>query len=108
MAILDITLRVPATGVARVIVAGEIDMSARDTLLAAVTGVVLAEDVQVIELDFTRVPLLDAAGIGTLLTIRNAAADRGKTVRVSGAVGLTRRVMEIAGVAEVLGVKHVT
>jgi anti-sigma B factor antagonist len=92
-------------GVVRVLVAGEVEMSATDSLVDVVSTVADLDGVTVVEVDLAGVRLLDAAGVAALLAARTAARARGKRLRVSGAAGMPRRVLEIVGADGVLYAK---
>src|SRR5436190_24389993 len=86
---------------------GELDLAAADRLekelLAAVDA--CAGELRV---DLAGVTYLDSSAIRALLLASALASDDGKRLRVSGASGMSRRVLEIAGVDKVLGLDDST
>ncbi len=95
----------PTGGVARVVLTGEMDIAAMDTLSRALTRAAGLSGVEVVEVDLAAVTFLDAAALGTILAARKAAAARRKVLRVSGATGVPRRILEITGALGLLGGK---
>jgi anti-anti-sigma factor len=93
-------------GVARVVVAGEVDMAATGALSRALARAGRLRGVDVIQVDLTAATFLDAAAIGAMLAARNAVVARRKQLTVCGAIGLPRRMLEITGALGVLGGKH--
>ena len=93
-------------GLARVVVAGDVDMAATGALSRALARAARLRGVDVIQVDLTATTFLDAAAIGAILAARNAAVARRKQLTVCGAVGLPRRMLEITGTLGVLDGKH--
>ena len=88
----------------RLLVYGELDMASRGLLLDAVTEVVSGLiEAAMIEVDLTEASFLDAAGVGALVDARNAVAAAGRRLRVRGADGLVLQILQICGVADLLG-----
>jgi anti-sigma B factor antagonist len=56
-------------------------------------------------IDLTDVSYLDSSSVRALLRASEAAEDSGKKLQVTGASGITRRVLELTGVDEVLGLR---
>ena len=56
-------------------------------------------------IDLTDVSYLDSSSVRALLRASEAAEDSGKKLQVTGASGITRRVLELTGVDEVLGLE---
>jgi anti-anti-sigma factor len=103
----DLRVEMPSGGTARVVVSGEIDMAVAAALSASVFGVLRADEVRMVEVELSAVGFIDACGMGALLAARNDARGHGKTLVVSGARGMPRRVLEMAGLLGVLAGKSV-
>lgn len=54
-------------------------------------------------LDASELEFLDSTGIRHLLDVRSAVVDNGGTLRLSGARPVVRRVLEVTGLTEALG-----
>ncbi|MEU8820125.1 SigB/SigF/SigG family RNA polymerase sigma factor [Actinoplanes sp. NPDC048796] len=77
----------------RVRVIGEIDRDNTARLRAGVQPLLARTPAgAVLTLDLSQVPLVDAAGIGTLVTLRRAAAGRGARLELTGMQPFVRRV----------------
>ncbi|MEU4236136.1 sigma-70 family RNA polymerase sigma factor [Actinoplanes sp. NPDC026619] len=103
----DHRLVLATTGQGEVIrcrVTGEIDRDnagyLRDELMAALPG---GGRTARLELDLSAVPLLDAAGIGVLVTLREAARVRDIEVRVTGLQPYAARIAAASGLTDLLG-----
>lgn len=89
-----------ADGQVRVELAGEIDLHVRDDLKAALEAAIRAgADVVV---DLTDVTFLDASGVGALVGARRKLEGQ-HDLRIHGARAGVRRVLDITGVAALLG-----
>ncbi len=64
----------------------------------------LAEHPPRLVLDMRKVSFCDSAGIACLIRIQRAASEAGGRVELHSVHGLVRRVLELAGVSELLGV----
>ncbi len=91
-------------GVLVVRVAGDLDLAATRAVSRVLVEQVPAGVSQIL-VDLTAATFLDASGIGALLAAHRAAAGRGQALRVSGASGLVRAVLEMTGVDGLLGGK---
>ncbi len=103
----DHRLRITVHGGAdlvRAVVTGEVDRDnaghLREELLAAVRGCGPARRLVV---DLTEVPLLDAAGIGVLLAVREAAHARGIRAQATGLQPFVARIVAASGLRDLLG-----
>ncbi len=94
-----------ADGTLRVLVAGELDMATADPLLRVLVDAMRVDHACQVVVDLSEVSFLDATGIGVLLSAHSAALERGCRLRVLGAGGMVRKVLEITGVQEVLRTK---
>ena len=81
---------------------GELDLAAADRLEKELLAA-MADCPDELSVDLADVTYMDSSAIRTLLRVCAFATDDGKRVRVSGASGVSRRVLEIAGVDKVLG-----
>jgi anti-sigma B factor antagonist len=90
-------------GSVRLDVGGDLDLTARSSLVGhvellldnpAVTGVVI---------DLSAVDFIDSSCIGALVGCKHTADKLGRTLRVQGARGQVDEVFEMTGVAAVLG-----
>jgi anti-anti-sigma factor len=95
----------PEGGTVRVAVAGEADLASSDELFSALVDAVSLGGVRRVEVDLSRVRLLDAAAVGVLLAARNRAHETHVALRITGAYGLALEVLEVSGVLGVLGGK---
>ncbi|GIJ59225.1 STAS domain-containing protein [Virgisporangium aurantiacum] len=82
-------------------VSGDIDLSNADELERHLAEQ-LAGDAGTVDLDLTDVLFIDSAGINILVTARRRADEMGKTLRVTGASGLVRELLEMTGVWQYL------
>jgi anti-anti-sigma factor len=78
--------------------ASELDLSTSDEFEEQLIAQGSAEGVAHIVVDLSGVPFLDSAGINALLKVRRWADANQRTVRVVGADGLVREVLELTGV----------
>jgi anti-sigma B factor antagonist len=99
-----IARRDDGTGV--VYLVGELDLSVVEQLEEELRGA-LAQSKRALKIDLTDVTYIDSSSVGVLMRTLSAATDAGKTMRVVNACGICRRVLEVAGVAEVLGLDGV-
>ena len=90
-----------AEGVAILVLHGEADLASR-TEFEALIAEVLAADAPAIVVDVELLRYLESACLRGLLHAYAAAEAAGRTLVVHGATGIVRRVIEIAGVAELL------
>jgi anti-anti-sigma factor len=88
----------------RVTVSGELDMAVADDLLNIVLKELAGE--RNLILDFAQVTFCDSSGIRTLVHLYNHQRDRGRTLRIINATYAVRRVIEMTGLAEYLGINH--
>jgi RNA polymerase sigma-B factor len=87
----------------RVIVAGEIDRDNAGRLRASLLDVVRRTvPGRRVELDLRQVPLVDAAAVGVLRAVHDAARVRGITVTAAGVQPFVRRTMVIAGAGAIV------
>jgi anti-sigma B factor antagonist len=81
---------------------GELDLAAAERLERELLTAVKECDGE-LHVDLVAVTYLDSSAIRALLRASALASDDGKRLRISGASGVSRRVLEIAGVDKVLG-----
>jgi anti-sigma B factor antagonist len=95
-----VTIDVDATAEATVLtVHGEIDMDTIDQLTAALSTVVPTAHVLV---DLADVSYMDSGGLRSLLTAKTEIERQGGNLRVTTASAIVDRLIEIAGVADLL------
>lgn len=100
--ILVVSTRV-ADGRAVVEINGELDLSGTHTVGTAVRGLLESSlSVERIEVDAARVAFVDSSGLHLLLDLRARAAARDVAFEVVAASDMFRRVVGMAGVAEML------
>jgi anti-anti-sigma factor len=81
---------------------GELDLSAaRDFETACAAAATRAPER--LNVDLTQVTYFDSSSVRALLRVVTTARDEGKVVRVTGASDIARRVLELTGVATLLG-----
>jgi anti-anti-sigma factor len=81
-------------------VSGELDISARDELLAEILAALDRGDVVV---DLGEVSFLDSEALGALIEGYNAAQSRAAGFRVIQARGLVERVLTVSGALQLFG-----
>ena len=84
-------------------VTGEIDISNADKLRNAV-DLALEQPTEQVVLDFAQVAYIDSTGIGVLVGAAHHAKEHGKAFSVEGAQPGVRRVAQLLGVAEQIGI----
>jgi stage II sporulation protein AA (anti-sigma F factor antagonist) len=80
---------------------GELDLHGSDRLAVEVQQA-LREPVELLELDVTRLTFADSAGLRAVLLARSAAESNGATFRISDVSPPVGRVIEIAGLGDLL------
>jgi anti-anti-sigma factor len=98
--ILISTLAPPPT--AKLTIAGELDTHGASFLAHAVEEL-LKEPMETLDLDLGAVEFIDSAGLGGVLRARRACADAGVALRADNASPAVARLVELAGVADLLG-----
>jgi anti-sigma B factor antagonist len=88
-----------------VTVCGELDLATAPEVLEQVVGT-LGPPVSAVTLDLGGVTFLDSSGLGALLAAGRRCADVGTTLRLESVPNHARRVIEITGVAELLGLER--
>lgn len=83
---------------------GELDLSVASDLEQEIIRS-LDRASQGVCIDLTDVSYLDSSSVRALLRASEAADDAGKNLRVTGASGVTRRVLELTGVDGLLGLE---
>ena len=81
---------------------GELDLSVAPELERHIVAS-LSRATDAVHLDLTEVTYLDSSSVRALLRAADAASEDGKSLRVTGASGVSRRVLELAGVDQLLG-----
>ena len=85
----------PPASSARLLLCGELDITATSALADAIS-VHVSSDRDVV-LDCSRLAFVDAAGLGTILTSKRQAIRRGRTVRVLNVSPTIRHTIDLAG-----------
>ncbi len=83
-------------------VSGEVDVSNKDELSAAIMEVQEGQ-AQEVEVDFTEVSYIDSSGIGVLVAAAHRASDAGTRFFVSHPQRNVARVLSMLGMGEELG-----
>ena len=86
-------------------VAGEVDLSTGPALTNQIYERLNSATVTHLVVDLTRVSFLDSSGINALIRGVLRAQETGKQLRVQGAAGRVRNVLDVTGVSEVLGLE---
>lgn len=90
--------RVDERGVATIRLAGELDLAGLDEARQGI-GAVLAERTRRVVFDLEDLVFMDSSGIGVMLEVRNQVG----AVEVRNASAIVRRVIEVSGLTELLG-----
>jgi anti-anti-sigma factor len=85
-----------------VALAGELDLDAADTVRRTLIDQLDRPPAATVVADLTGVTFVDSAALGALIGAYRHAADRGRRFVVTGAAQGVRRVMQIAGVYDLL------
>lgn len=80
---------------------GELDMEGTERLKAELRKV-LTDTIEVVEVDARKVRFVDSAGLTALLAIQAETTDAGATFRVASASDQFARVVNLAGLGDVL------
>jgi anti-sigma B factor antagonist len=82
---------------------GELDLAARPMVTERVTGALVENaDIERVAVDLGGVKFCDSSGVGALLDIRRAAERSGATVALSAPSAGVARVLDIAGIDDLL------
>jgi anti-anti-sigma factor len=81
---------------------GELDLSVAEELEQQLLHALRRADERLC-VDLSEVTYLDSSSVRALLRVAAIAHDRGKRVQITSASGISRRVLELAGVDDVLG-----
>jgi RNA polymerase sigma-B factor len=96
----DHTAVVTAPGRLEVAISGEIDRDNAPRLRQVLLDLVARYSrARALHLDLEKVPLLDAAAVGVLLAVHEAARVRGVAVTVTGLQPFARRIAEVSGLS---------
>lgn len=85
-----------------VLLVGDLDLAGGDALEAAVTALV-AEGVEDVAVRADRVEFVDSSGLGGLLAARAMVVEGGGRFRLDPASDAVARVIDLAGVGDLLG-----
>lgn len=89
--------------VLKVDVAGDIDLATRDGLDSGLAAAIATSGIDAVEVDLAGVQFIDSSGIAVLLRNRRRAEAAGVGFKVVAASDLTRRILGVGGVWELLG-----
>ena len=81
---------------------GELDLSVAEELEQQLLHALRRADER-LYIDLSKVTYIDSSSVRALLRAAAIAHDRGKRVQITRASGISRRVIELAGVEDVLG-----
>ena len=81
---------------------GELDLSVAEELEQQLLHALRSADERLC-VDLSEVTYIDSSSVRALLRAAAVAHDRGKRVQVTSASGISRRVLELAGVEDLLG-----
>jgi anti-anti-sigma factor len=81
---------------------GELDLSVRDPLLDVVTAEVERQDTKTVRVDLAAVTFLDSTIISVLISAYLKAQDLGKEFAIAGQSGLVQRILDTAGLSDLL------
>jgi anti-anti-sigma factor len=99
----DIKTRGTVTGrTVRVVLAGELDLTARPALYKALFEAVAAPHVRHVEVDLREVTFLDCSSVALFVAARSVARRRGVTLFLTRAHGLPLRVLRLTGLQHLL------
>ena len=90
------------SGVVRVVLAGELDLSTEADLARWLGRAILDHPGMDLEVDLSGVGFLDSTGIRALLTAHRVATEHGSVFLLTGAAGTVREVLEIVDVYDLL------
>jgi anti-sigma B factor antagonist len=88
---------------ADVVLSGELDMAAAFKLESELDRILAAPGIGTLVLDLAGVSFLDSAGLGTLLSIREQATQRGVDFGISRISEPVRRVLDATATRSALG-----
>ena len=98
-----LAIEVTTTGAdARMLLIGEVDLAGHAAIREAVSIQATDPGITAVIVDLTRTTFIDSAGIAILIGCRRLAVDLGKTLRVIGAHGHVRTVLDVAGITRFL------
>jgi anti-anti-sigma factor len=80
---------------------GELDLDGSGHLAREVASV-LGDPVEIVDIDAARLTFTDSSGLRSLLQARDAAAHTGATLRLSAVSPEVARILDIAGLTDVL------
>jgi anti-anti-sigma factor len=95
-----IALIFDGTGVVRVAVAGEFDLSNAHLLGESVQWALSVPNVTSMLVDLSAMTFLDAVGISTMVFLARQIRGRGRALRIIGAAGMVAELLAVTGVAD--------
>lgn len=86
---------------------GEFDLAARDELTAALLAVVRDPATDAVVLDVEKTSFIDSEALAAVIVGVNEARHAGKPFRIVGATGVVYRVLDVAGLLDLIdGHRH--
>ena len=86
--------------------AGEFDLSARDELTDAVLAMAADPGHDELCLDLSATTFLDSEALAAIIQGALAAREAGKRFRIAGASGVVRRVLDMAGLLDLIDIDN--
>ena len=88
--------------VARLVIAGDVDLAVLSPIREAVTRCLADEACTALTMDLSGVTFIDSSGLGVLVASRREAREAAKRFQVTGATGRTADIIEATGLTEYL------
>ena len=85
---------------------GEFDLGARDELAAELLAVVRDPATDVVVLDVGKTSFIDSEALSAVIIGMNEARAAGKPFRIIGATGVVHRVLDVAGLTDLIDDYH--
>jgi anti-anti-sigma factor len=92
------------SGMLRVAVVGEVDMCTAPILREELVRAMHEQTFAVLDIDLAGVTFLDCAGVSALVSLRDAAVQTGRQMRVGHPQPIVRLVLELTGMMRALDV----
>lgn len=97
-----ISQRETPTGVLRVSLSGDFDMSVGDALVKALHDAAVQRGIVSVVLDLDAARFIDSHGVAGLVSGYEAAKSAGRTFTVVNSQGVVRQVLDVTGLSELL------
>ncbi|MEP6600171.1 MAG: STAS domain-containing protein [Actinomycetota bacterium] len=86
------------------VVTGEVDLASVDQFRIAATRLLTGRAASALRVDLSAVTFIDAAGVGALITIRNAAGHQGKRLVLISPAPCVRRILTLTQLTDAFDV----